>query len=305
MTSAKLPALQFYTGDWLKDPSVQALDHEHKGVWMDLLCMMHESTDRGRLVLPTGQPFPDAGIARFLGLEQAKWKQIRSNLLAYGVASQDEAGVLYNRRMVRDEAIREARRRSGAIGGRASAAKQTSSKPQAKAQANSRSSVSSSVSTTVVTTKENPPTPLRLEERVEVILSKDDGKLSGFVDPLRDYLAERVPPHRQHAYLRTVQGWLDGTANVFRKPDGTRLEPDRIPDVLAEALNDLGASDEEMMKRPVGDPANLRTKIDALLRLRGRRHDRNPGPGNPATASGSQASQPTSSISGYRQSAGA
>jgi len=144
---SKLPALQFYTGDWRKDPCVQALDHEHKGVWIDLLCILNETEDRGRLVLPSGTPMPDRAIARNLGIDEAKWKQIRSTLLALGVASEDEDGVLYNRRIVRDEAVREARRRSGALGGKASGRKRTASKDQANKEANPRSSVSSSTST--------------------------------------------------------------------------------------------------------------------------------------------------------------
>lgn len=141
-----------------------------------------------------------------------------------------------------------------------------------------------------------------LDERVEAVLADESHGFSGFRSALRDYLTERVPPRRQHGYVRLVQTWLDGTdMAVFRMPDGTRLEPDKVPRLMAEALNDLMASDEAHMKRPIGDPANLRTKIDALLRLRGRRHDSHPGRGNPPTAPGSQAGQPTSSISGARQ----
>lgn len=89
---------------------------------------------------------PDDAIARNLGIDLAKWKQARSKLLALGVASEDGAGVLYNRRIVRDDAIREKRREAGAIGGKAKAAKQTSSKGQANGVAKARSSVSSSSS---------------------------------------------------------------------------------------------------------------------------------------------------------------
>jgi len=142
MSKDKLPALQFYTGDWRKDPGVQALDHELKGIWIDLLCIMHESPERGRLVLPDGTSFPDDGIARNLGLDEATWKQKRSKLLAYGVASEDEAGVLYNRRMVKDERLRQARAYAGSIGGKAKKTPQ----PESKTEANRGSSVSSSSS---------------------------------------------------------------------------------------------------------------------------------------------------------------
>jgi hypothetical protein len=146
----KLPALQFYPGDWRKDPGVQALDYHDRGVWFECLCMMHESGQRGRLTL-NGHPMPDPAIAQNLGIPEAEWKQTRSKLEAYGIASVDEDGTLYNRRMVRDEATREARRKSGAIGGKVSAARRATSKRQANAQANPRSSVSVSVSPSVTT----------------------------------------------------------------------------------------------------------------------------------------------------------
>lgn len=38
----KAPAFQFYTGDWLKDPQLSMCSPSTRGVWMDLLCAMHE-----------------------------------------------------------------------------------------------------------------------------------------------------------------------------------------------------------------------------------------------------------------------
>lgn len=38
----KLPAFQFYTGDWLKDPQLSMCSPSTRGIWVDLLCAMHE-----------------------------------------------------------------------------------------------------------------------------------------------------------------------------------------------------------------------------------------------------------------------
>ena len=51
MARHNLPALQFYGGDWRKDPGIQALNYFDRGVWFEMLLMMHESEDRGKLVL--------------------------------------------------------------------------------------------------------------------------------------------------------------------------------------------------------------------------------------------------------------
>ena len=144
----KLPSIQWYPGDWRKDPGVQALDYHHRGVWFEVLMLMHESADRGRLEL-NGQPMPDSAIARLLGLPADEWVQVRAALLDYGVASEDEDGALICRRTVRDEQTRRqketlshTRAEAGRKGGRATqGAKQKASKteapPLAPPQANS------------------------------------------------------------------------------------------------------------------------------------------------------------------------
>lgn len=160
----KLPAFQFYPGDWRKDPGVQSLDYEARGIWHELLCIMHESSERGRLVYPNGDAIDDSGIAQILGISEANWKQTRSKLISRGVAKEDSDGVLYNRRMCREEAIREARREAGKKGGQI---KQKPSKSQAKVQAKEGSSSSSSSSK-----KGNPPIiPPRPEDVPEQVWS--------------------------------------------------------------------------------------------------------------------------------------
>lgn len=44
---AKQPAFQFYTGDWLKDPNLSMCSEATRGIWMDLLCAMHENDRKG------------------------------------------------------------------------------------------------------------------------------------------------------------------------------------------------------------------------------------------------------------------
>jgi hypothetical protein len=149
---AKLPAIQFYPGDWKKDAGVQALDLHDRGAWLEILMLMHDSDDRGKLLL-NGKPMPDAAIARILGLDEARWKQTRSNLEAYGVVSIDEeTGALLCRRMVRDEALRQVRAEAGAKGGAVSRPP-ARSKPEAKSKQEVPPSVSSSSSVAVSPSK--------------------------------------------------------------------------------------------------------------------------------------------------------
>ncbi len=125
---SKLPAIQFYPGDWRKDPGVQALGYFERGVWFEILCILWESEQRGKLLL-NGKKMPEEALARLLGLETEKCKQILSKLVDYGVAKiEPETGIIYNARMVRDEEIRSKRKEAGKKGGNPNLLKQKTSK---------------------------------------------------------------------------------------------------------------------------------------------------------------------------------
>lgn len=114
---SKLPAFQFYPGDWRKDVGVQSLSYHDRGVWWEMLCLMHESEKRGLLVL-NGRPMNDEVLARTLGLDKQILTTTITNLLDLGVASRDDSnGALMCRRMVRDENLRQIRTEAGKKGG--------------------------------------------------------------------------------------------------------------------------------------------------------------------------------------------
>ena len=47
---AKMPAFQFYPGDWIQDTRILSL--AAKGAWIDILCALWRSQTRGSLTLP-------------------------------------------------------------------------------------------------------------------------------------------------------------------------------------------------------------------------------------------------------------
>ncbi len=115
--SKKLPAIHWYVGDWRKDPGVQALNYEHRGVWFEILMLMWESEFRGKLLL-NGAAMPDEALARLLGLPIEQTQQTVSTLLAYGVASREaDTQALYCRRLVREEQERREKVAAGRAGG--------------------------------------------------------------------------------------------------------------------------------------------------------------------------------------------
>jgi len=46
---AKRPWLPFYPSDWLANTSLKRCNHEEKGVWLEILCLMHDSESYGIL----------------------------------------------------------------------------------------------------------------------------------------------------------------------------------------------------------------------------------------------------------------
>jgi len=111
----KLPALQFYPADWRKDIGVQSLSLEDRAIWFEMICIMHESEQRGKLVI-NGKPMTDEMVARLIGISEKKYKKSKEKMENFGVFSVSD-GVVFNRRMVRDEYIRNVRIAAGSKGG--------------------------------------------------------------------------------------------------------------------------------------------------------------------------------------------
>lgn len=140
----KLPSMQLYPGDWKKDPGVQSLSYEDRGIWFEIMLLMFESSERGKLML-NGKPMPDDALARSLGLDKQILTTTITTLLTYGVASREEStGALICRRMVRDEEIRKTRANCGKLGGNPFLVKQNSTTGDKVAPTPSSSSSSSS-----------------------------------------------------------------------------------------------------------------------------------------------------------------
>lgn len=232
----KLPAIQFYPGDWKRDPAVQALALEERGAWFECLLLMHECEERGKLLL-NGEPMPDSAVARNLGIPEASWKQIRSKLLSYGVASEDpDSGALINRRMVRDEQIRRARSEAGRKGGKKSRPPHTDpvheAQPEAKRKQTTKQKGTSSSSSS--SSKTTYPTDTGIA-RVENSGKPDPQELVGEVTAGIELPRARTP----HAVLMPL------TRQLFYMPDGEppdRYNPSRDGQIIRRLAKDCAIS---------------------------------------------------------------
>lgn len=111
-----LPWSKYYWGDWLRDINLRACSYAARGLWKELLCLMYASDRRGYLLI-AGKAPDDSLIARITAGSAPEVTMLRGELLANGVPSVDSDGIWYNRRMVRDEELRDRFSAAGRKGG--------------------------------------------------------------------------------------------------------------------------------------------------------------------------------------------
>lgn len=112
---AHRPSFQFYPADWLNDPKLALVDWEAKGLWMDLLCYMHNEDHYGYLRI--GDQYLDQNaIQRLLKANARRFHRVFKALQNAGIIRHDKLG-FYSKRMVEDERLRRVRAESGGKGG--------------------------------------------------------------------------------------------------------------------------------------------------------------------------------------------
>jgi hypothetical protein len=120
----KRPSFQFYPGDWLKDTALRACCLAARGLWMDMLSFMHQGTPYGYLTLPSVvddggkdilRPILPGTLARMVGGTAEEVDRLLSELEAAGVFSRSAEGIIFSRRMVSDEKLRELRASGGIL----------------------------------------------------------------------------------------------------------------------------------------------------------------------------------------------
>ncbi len=114
----KWPFIKFYPRDWLGDTELRMCSLGARGYWMECLCIMHSAKRRGFMESPQGVPLDEKQRSRLTGTFIDDLYRYESELLEHGVPSVDEeTGVWYCRRMVKETAKSEKCSASGKKGG--------------------------------------------------------------------------------------------------------------------------------------------------------------------------------------------
>lgn len=122
------PSFQFYPGDWQANSNLRRCTHAEKGVWIDVMCLLHDSEEYGVLRWPLKE------IAQAIGAPLATLRAIVSKGVLKGadngqscaaciyvprsgrrdgepvtLVAEQEGPLWYSSRMVKDEYVRSVR----------------------------------------------------------------------------------------------------------------------------------------------------------------------------------------------------
>ena len=111
----KRPSFQFYPSDWLRDTALRSCSTGARGLWIDMICFMHEGSPYGYLKVADKVILP-SNLARMVGESVEVVADWLLELQEAGVYDIDN-GAIFSRRMIRDEELRQKRAEGGKLGG--------------------------------------------------------------------------------------------------------------------------------------------------------------------------------------------
>jgi len=111
----KRPSFQFYPSDWLRDTALRSCSTGARGLWIDMICFMHEGSPYGYLKVADKVILP-SNLARMVGETPEVVEGWLNELKEAGVYDTDN-GAIFSRRMIRDEELRQKRAEGGKLGG--------------------------------------------------------------------------------------------------------------------------------------------------------------------------------------------
>lgn len=110
------PWMKFYPADWRADPALRMCSIAARGLWIEMLCVMHEAEPYGSLLVK-GAPISTRQLGQLAGITQDEAEALLGELDAAGVFSREDNGTVYSRRMRSDHAKAQQDKLNGKGGG--------------------------------------------------------------------------------------------------------------------------------------------------------------------------------------------
>lgn len=131
--STAQPWMKFYPQDWRADEKLRMCSLAARGLWLEMLALMHRSEKYGQLLIGGIVP-THAQIAIQVGASEIEVSDMIGQLESAGVFSRAAGGAIYSRRMNRDEKKAKTARKNGKSGGNPTLKKQTENPPSVKGE---------------------------------------------------------------------------------------------------------------------------------------------------------------------------
>lgn len=122
------PWLKFFPTDWRADPALRMCSLAARGLWIEMIGLMHEAVPYGHLLMAGNSP-TDAQLALLTGAPSDQIPDLVGELEAAGVFSRTSKGVIYSRRMTRTAKKVAIARKNGKNGGNPTFGKKTEIPP--------------------------------------------------------------------------------------------------------------------------------------------------------------------------------
>jgi hypothetical protein len=130
-SEARRPWMKFYPSDWRADPLLRSCEPLSRYVWLEMIGLMHEADPYGHLIF-AGRAMNANQLARMIAMDPEAVAIALAELEQMGVFSLTDEGVIFSRRMVRDEAKHLRAANFGKKGARAKALKHKEETPPHK-----------------------------------------------------------------------------------------------------------------------------------------------------------------------------
>jgi hypothetical protein len=170
----KRPSFQFYPSDWLRDTALRSCSIGARGLWMDMICFMHEGNPYGHLKVGNKVILASnlCGMVGSTLLDVEGWLDELKQAGVYGLA---DDGSMFSRRMIKDENLRNIRAAGGKLGGNPALKDKDKVNLKDKQKPTPSSSSASSTSSSLNTVKTARGTRLPPDFQVDMQFAVDQG----------------------------------------------------------------------------------------------------------------------------------
>jgi hypothetical protein len=123
MRRSKKESFAFYPQDWMSDSRLRLCSAGARGLWIDILCLMHLSNERGYLLIDD-TVLDEQMLQKRLGYDAQEFDDCFTELRRYNIIKKDENNRYFCKRIVNAQLLSEKRSMSGKLGGNPNLVKQ-------------------------------------------------------------------------------------------------------------------------------------------------------------------------------------